>query len=133
MPGGAFTRTVRIFAPLHPAPSVAVIVTLKLPLCVGVPVTSPVPELMPTPGGRPVCDQVMVPGLPVCVNVAVAIAWLRNRSGIVPFTVMVGHVTVIEIVAAAEVSGAAHVAVGAPQLSGSPRSVTVNWNESGPT
>ena len=40
--------------------------------------------------------------------------------------------TVMLTVAGLEVSGAAQVGLGVPQLSGLPRSVTVNWKESGP-
>src|SRR2546426_12781573 len=98
MLGGAFTWTVRTFVPKQPPASVALIVTLKLPLAVGVPVTSPVLGLMSTPVGRPVCDHVIVPLPPVCVNVAVAIAWPRSRSGIVPLTVIVGQPMLIPLV-----------------------------------
>src|SRR5262249_38749785 len=44
-----------------------------------------------------------------------------------------GWFTAIVIVAAVDVSAAAQLALGAPQLSGLPRSVTVNWKLSGPT
>src|SRR5262245_30408091 len=72
--GGAFTLRLTIFWPVQPPPSVAVIVAVKGPLCVGVPVTSPELEPMLTPFGRLVADQVIVPGLPLCEKCAVAIA-----------------------------------------------------------
>src|SRR6266446_4007356 len=97
--GGSFTLKFTIFWPVQPPGPVAVMVALKGPATVGVPVTSPVLLLMPTPVGRPVADHVIGVLLPVCVNDAVAIAWPLIRSGIVPLTVMVGQLTVIVIVA----------------------------------
>ena len=43
--------------PLYPALSTAVAVTWKVPAAEGAPLTTPVPELMVNPVGRPVADQ----------------------------------------------------------------------------
>ena len=48
---------------------------------------------MARPVGRPVADHAIVPFPPVRVNVAVLMATLKVRAGIVPLTVIVGQVT----------------------------------------
>lgn len=54
--------------PVQPLASVAVTVTGKLPVCVGVP-ESVAPENVNPVGSVPVKENVVVPIPPVCVNV----------------------------------------------------------------
>ena len=49
----------------EPAELVAVMVTLEIPTEVGVPAISPVPQLIDSPGGRPVAEKLTGPLLAV--------------------------------------------------------------------
>src|SRR5262245_40371055 len=62
--------SVTLRLPMQLLPSLALIVIGKLPVCVGVPDSTPVDVLSVMPVGNvPVTDQVTVPMAPVCVNV----------------------------------------------------------------
>jgi hypothetical protein len=75
---------------------------------------------------------------PALIAVAEAALYAPESSFTVTFAPLVKlgasftGVTVMDTVAGAEVSAAAQLGLGAPQLSGSPRSVTVNVKLSGP-
>src|ERR1700729_3742056 len=80
--------------PEKPPPSVAVMTTEFDPAEVGVPVMVPVPELMDSPAGSPVADQVRV--APDWLSVAELVSgvmappdWLAWLPGLVTDTVLV--------------------------------------------
>ena len=69
--------------------------------------------------------------VPASVTPFAVPSFVVTLCGVAVGAVLVG-LTVIDTVAAEDVSGAEQVELAAPQLSGLPRSVTVNWKLSGP-
>ena len=88
-----------------------------------------------TPVGRlpdsPITMEAPV-GNPVVVTVKLCPVFAGWNVTLFALVMAGGWLTVIETVAALEVSAAAQAGPGAPQLSGLPRSVTVNWKLSDP-
>ena len=85
------TLTLRFFDPAQAPASVALTVTLNVPVTVGVPVICPLAALIEIPAGKPTDDQRIVPLPPAWVNVLGLIAVLKVSRGRVPLTVMTGQ------------------------------------------
>ena len=88
-----------------------------------------------TPVGRaplsPITMEAPV-GNPVVCTVKAVAAIPGAKVTLLALVIWGGSLTVMETVAAEEVRGAAQVELTGLQPSGLPRSVTVNWKESGP-